>query len=187
MYIMSREIRDNLEFMDDSIASALRTFELEKGGESATTTGLALGEIIAFCNDHGYTLSEAKFRKYVQLGLLPRSRRVANVGGKGSRGLYPTSTVRQLFRIRELMAQGHTIDAISSDFLLVEGELENLRAQLARLGDALTRACQSNRIEGPKAEALVAPVKRLSAELLRELEEVERTLHWQTRMHHAAV
>ena len=45
----------------------------------------------------GVRLSEATFRKYVQAGLLPRSKRVGRKGKhRGSQGLYPVEAVRRI-------------------------------------------------------------------------------------------
>ena len=47
-------------------------------------------QIVEAFTDAGVRLSEATFRKWVQLGLLPRSRRVGRKGKhQGSLGLYP--------------------------------------------------------------------------------------------------
>jgi len=43
--------------------------------------GISAGQIVEFFAPRGVKLAQATFRKYVQLGLLPRSRRV---GEKGS-------------------------------------------------------------------------------------------------------
>ena len=63
--------------------------ELEAIGR-AHPGGLTVQEIVQLSTARGERLSEAAFRKYVQLGLLPRSVRVGRQGKqRGSRGLYP--------------------------------------------------------------------------------------------------
>ena len=48
--------------------------------ESSWSEGIPSQEIISLFQDRGIKLSEATFRKYVQLGLLPTSRRVGQKG-----------------------------------------------------------------------------------------------------------
>ena len=65
--------------------------------ERQYASGLTSSELIDVCASHGIQLSEANLRKYVQLGLLPRSVRVGRKGKhKGSLGLYPARAIRQL-------------------------------------------------------------------------------------------
>ncbi|HEY6879652.1 MAG TPA: hypothetical protein VI299_16610, partial [Polyangiales bacterium] len=69
--------------------------------EQAHPTGMSVQQIVAAVGSMGEKLTEATFRKYVQLGLLPRSVRVGRKGKhQGSQGLYPVSVVRQLQQIR---------------------------------------------------------------------------------------
>ena len=66
--------------------------------EKQHAAGVTSAEILDVFATHGVTLSEATLRKYVQLGLLPRSVRVGTKGKhQGSKGLYPVRVVRQHF------------------------------------------------------------------------------------------
>ena len=106
--------------------------------------GLSSGEIVGILRSRGLKFSEATFRKYVQLGLLPRCRRVGTKGKhKGSRGLYPAGTVRQINEIKHLMARNYTIEEIRNYFALVGGEIEELRALLERILERLTEGLKS--------------------------------------------
>ena len=81
----------------------------------AFPNGMSVQQIVDACAAQGERLTEATFRKYVQFGLLPRSVRVGKKGKhQGSQGLYPSVDRRQVQRIRQLMAQGFTIDEIQS-------------------------------------------------------------------------
>src|SRR5262249_47400137 len=72
--------------------------------------GLTSVQVVDFFTRRGIRFSEATFRKYVQQGLLPRSRRVGRKGKhQGSLGLYPASTVRRINVIKRLQAEDHTI------------------------------------------------------------------------------
>lgn len=81
--------------------------------EKAHVHGLTSAQILQIFQSRGMRLSEATFRKYVQLGLLPRCRRVGAKGKhRGSRGIYPCATVRRINSIKSLMAQSYTIEDI---------------------------------------------------------------------------
>src|SRR5665811_2376493 len=74
--------------------------------------------------------TEATLRKYVQLGLLPRSRRVAIAGAqRGSQGLYPATIVRRIQHLKSMLAH-YTIQEIQREFLFVRGDIEELQGAL---------------------------------------------------------
>ena len=106
--------------------------------ETAFPEGLTAVQVVDAFTSRGIKFSEASFRKYVQQGLLPRSRRVGRKGKhKGSLGVYPPKTVRRINYVRQLMQDGYTIEQIQGQFLLytdlVEGVAENLAELCARL------------------------------------------------------
>jgi DNA-binding transcriptional MerR regulator len=153
--------------------------------EQAHPAGMSVQQIVAACASLGERLTEATFRKYVQLGLLPRSVRVGRKGKhQGSQGLYPASTVRQVQLIRRLMAQGFTIEEIQSRFLFVGGDIDTLAKEIDRLMGALERAQGS-------ADSLVRreveEARRLATSLMEKLRDVERRVTLQARMERAAV
>src|SRR5687767_11072551 len=95
---------------------------------------MSVQQIVEVLGAVGERLTEATFRKYVQLGLLPRSVRVGKKGKhRGSQGLYPATCVRQVQLIRRLMQQGFTIEEIQTRFLFLRGDLDALRGQLERV------------------------------------------------------
>jgi hypothetical protein len=120
--------------------------------------GLTSQQILALLEGAQINFSEASLRKYVQLGLLPRSVRVGRKGKhQGSQGFYPASVVRQIVRIRAMMAQNYTIEQIQKEFLFVRGEIEELERLLSKIFQTL---------DGSLAEAGSEPVRRaLLAEL----------------------
>ena len=62
--------------------------------ERKHSAGITSAELIALVTARGFKFSEATLRKYVQLGLLPRSRRVGRKGmRRGSVGLYPPQII----------------------------------------------------------------------------------------------
>jgi hypothetical protein len=78
--------------------------------------------------------SEATLRKYVQLGLVPRSRRVGLKGKHlGSRGVYPVRAVRRINSVKKLMAERYTIEEIQARFLTFKDSIETLDEALGEL------------------------------------------------------
>lgn len=113
--------------------------------ESDYAHGLTSKEILALFSRHQISFSEATLRKYVQLGLLPRSVRVGSKGKhQGSKGVYPVRVVRQILLVKAMMAQDFTIEQIQSEFLFLRGDLEQLESTLGgilvKLGDATEAA-----------------------------------------------
>lgn len=153
--------------------------------EQAHPAGMSVQQIVTACASLGEKLTEATFRKYVQLGLLPRSVRVGRKGKhQGSQGLYPASTVRQVQLIRRLMAKGFTIDEIQSRLLFVGGDIDALGKDLDRLMAQLERAQGA---ADSLAKREVEEARRLAAALLEKLRDVERRLTVQARFERAAV
>ena len=100
--------------------------------------GLPAREIVEIFRPRGVQLSEATFRKYVQVGLLPRSRRVGRKGKhQGSRGLYPVEAVRRINAIKKMMAEGHTLEDIKRSFLFHKNQIDQLERALSEVFDGL--------------------------------------------------
>jgi DNA-binding transcriptional MerR regulator len=118
-------------------ASLLKEDEL-RAIEGTYPHGITAVQIVDVFTSRGIKFSEASFRKYVQQGLLPRSRRVGRKGKhRGSLGVYPSKTVRRINAVKQLMVDGYTIEEIQGQFLLytdlVEGVAENLTELWSRL------------------------------------------------------
>lgn len=93
--------------------------------------GLPARDIVEIFRPLGVKLSEATFRKYVQVGLLPRSRRVGRKGKhRGSQGLYPVGAVRRINVIKRMMAEGLTLQEISRSFVCFRNDIEELERVL---------------------------------------------------------
>jgi DNA-binding transcriptional MerR regulator len=121
--------------------------------EKAFADGITAVQIVDAFTSRGIKFSEASFRKYVQQNLLPRSRRVGRKGKhRGSLGVYPAKTVRRINAVKQLMADGYTIEEIQEQFLLytdlVEGVAENLTELCTRLQNDLAH------VEPPKRKEL---------------------------------
>jgi hypothetical protein len=162
--------------IDDSILADL---------ERQHAAGLTSSDLIDVCAAHGLSLSEATLRKYVQLGLLPRSVRVGRKGKhKGSLGVYPVRAIRQLVRIKEMMADSYTIEEIRRDFLFVRTDIEQLEQTLGCIFKALARALeQRRRVTGVEmVNHEVTRAKRRGRELVQQLSGIEELLARQSRL-----
>ena len=141
--------------------------------------GLASQEILDVFASHGIKFSEATLRKYVQLGLLPRSIRVGRKGKhQGSQGMYPATVVRQVSRIKEMMAEDYTIEEIQREFLFVRGDIEDLERTLAKVFESLRSAARDGRSEtsGRAVAHDLSGAESLARELLAKLSMIEERL-----------
>jgi DNA-binding transcriptional MerR regulator len=153
--------------------------------------GLSSAAIVDIFVSRGIKLSEATFRKYVQLGLLPRSRRVGTKGKhKGSRGVYPAGTVRQINEIKRLMTLDFTIEEIRQQFAFVGGELEELRRLLERLLEKLEESAAAEASRGLAAEGIqrrIEEVRGAAENLIGQLEETAKRIREQAQIARDAV
>jgi hypothetical protein len=153
--------------------------------EKSHAGGLTSAEILDVFARHDVQLSEATLRKYVQLGLLPRSVRVGRKGKhQGSQGIYPVGVVRQILRIKQMMAESYTIEQIQREFLFIRSDVEQLESMLARIFKKLDGVLKER-----KAERVTSAVHRevgdarsLSKELMARLEAIESKLTNRARL-----
>lgn len=151
--------------------------------------GITSAEILDTLAAHGIKFSEATLRKYVQLGLLPRSVRVGRKGKhQGSQGMYPAGVVRQVQRIREMMAEDYTIEEIQRQFLFVRGDIEDLERTIAKVFDALREAAKEKRSEttGRAIANDLVTAESLANDLLAKLEVIEQRLITQAALQRRA-
>jgi DNA-binding transcriptional MerR regulator len=158
--------------------------------EARYPDGISTQEIVELFAAEGERLSEATFRKYVQLGLLPRSVRVGRKGKhRGSQGRYPASVVRQIDAVRLLMAQGFTIQHIQREFMNLRSDIDALSRQLSQLMASLTQAVSERESSAPDdvlARAL-DDARSGGAALIERLRAIEQRLAMRARMARAAV
>ena len=138
--------------------------------------GLAAQTIVEIFRPLGVRLSEATFRKYVQVGLLPRSRRVGRKGKhQGSLGLYPVGTVRRLNLIKQMMAEGLTLEDIRRSFVFYRNEIEELERVLEGVLAGHERELEARALP-PEARARLvqemSAARRSGKELVRLLERI---------------
>ena len=148
--------------------------------ERPNPEGLSSAQVVEMFRLRGLKLSEATFRKYVQLGLLPRSRRVGRKGKhQGSMGLYPATVVRRLNAIRRMMGESYTIEEIQRTFLRFTEQLEALVRALRTIFDGFERdlgALEMDAAKKRKLERSVADAKQQAEELVETLAELERVI-----------
>jgi DNA-binding transcriptional MerR regulator len=151
----------------------LRQVELQYSG------GLTSVEVLEVFAGWQVQMSEATLRKYVQLGLLPRSVRVGRKGKhRGSQGVYPVGVVRQILRIKELLADDLTIEQIQKDFLFMRSDLAQLEQTLATLFTTLGEVVKERRRRG-YAQDVASEIDRangVGVDLVGRLQAIELRL-----------
>jgi DNA-binding transcriptional MerR regulator len=147
--------------------------------EKDHAVGLTSAEILDLFAQGGVHLTEATLRKYVQLGLLPRSVRVGRKGKhQGSQGVYPVAVVRQILRIKEMMADNYTIEQIKRDVLFMRSDIQALEATLDSIFETLARVMRERKGEA-HAQAVARDVegaRALSRDLVQRLSAIESRL-----------
>src|SRR3954468_24708566 len=120
-----------------STAPAMRGLLDEREIEEIERTwpdGLTSRQIVDVFETRGIRFSEATLRKYVQLGLLPRSVRVGRKGKhRGSCGLYPANVVRRVNMVKGMMAEDLTIEEIQRSFVRFKDEIDAIEKKLREL------------------------------------------------------
>jgi DNA-binding transcriptional MerR regulator len=137
--------------------------------------GVSAAQIVDFFADRGLPLAQATFRKYVQLGLLPRSRRVGEKGKhRGSHGLYPAAAARRIHLIKSLMDEGMTLEEIRSSFVFFRGQLDGIERSLDELFAALEKSIadkgEMKASRRKELERLLADGRRSADQFGREME-----------------
>ena len=139
--------------------------------ERDRAAGITSGEVVRVFEAKGARLSASTFRKYVQLGLLPRSRRVGRKGKHtGSTGLYPVAVVRRIALIKRMMAEGYTVEAIRGSFVTVRNRIEDVEQGLAELVAAIAVKASAH----PRRRRFEAELGRAEREARAALRRLER-------------
>jgi DNA-binding transcriptional MerR regulator len=142
--------------------------------------GITSVQIVDIFTQRGIRFSEATFRKYVQQGLLPRSRRVGRKGKhQGSMGLYPPTTVRRINAIKRLMAENYTIEDIQRQFLRYRDEIEALERSLGAIFTGFETEIAAPHFDAQVRKGLkrdIAEARKAADELVRQIESIERRI-----------
>lgn len=114
-------------------------FSKEELGQLQRTfkDGITSADLVKLLSEREVKFSEATLRKYVQLGLLPRSRRVGREGQRrGSVGIYPVSIIAQIAAIKSGLKGNMTLDAMRLRSGMI-ADLDVLAAAFTRLRNAM--------------------------------------------------
>jgi hypothetical protein len=145
--------------------------------ERTHPNGLTSAQIISIFQSRGARLSEATFRKYVQLGLLPRCRRVGTKGKhRGSHGIYPCATVRRINSIKKLMASSYTIEQIQRSFNNFKQQIEQIEAAIDDLFKGFEREIAKPHFDNTRRRSLgreIATARKTATELVRQIVQIE--------------
>lgn len=146
--------------------------------ETTYPEGITAVQIVEVFTSRGVKFSEASFRKYVQQGLLPRSRRVGRKGKhRGSLGVYPPKTVRRINAVKQLMNDGYTIEEIQADFLQYTDLVETLSEGFTELLARLERDADAPKLDAATKKTIardIAEIRRAAEEVMRRLEALAR-------------
>jgi len=151
--------------------------------ERTWPNGLTSRQIVDVFETRGIRFSEATLRKYVQLGLLPRSVRVGRKGKhRGSCGLYPALVIRRVNIVKRMMAEDRTIEEIQRSFARFKDDIESVQKELrdliagfereAKAGDAVSGDADAKRA----IEEEIIEAKRAAGDLVRRISSLERRI-----------
>ena len=139
--------------------------------------GMSSREIIDVFASRGVRFSEATLRKYVQLGLLPRSVRVGRKGKHcGSRGMYPAGVVRRVNQVKAMMARNLTIEDIQRSFARFKEEIEGVSKSLRDLIAGFEREAQGPALKAERRQQVerdIEAAKQAAGELVRRISGLE--------------
>jgi DNA-binding transcriptional MerR regulator len=111
--------------------------------------GVSSQALVEIFQSAGERFSEPTLRKYVQMGLVPRSRRVGMKGQhRGSAGLYPVEAIRLINEIKHGLAAGVGMGHLTRSMTLLrhcQQAEASVREALARLDVASKLANGSQR------------------------------------------
>ncbi len=151
--------------------------------ERAWPNGLTSRQIVDVFAARGIRFSEATLRKYVQLGLLPRSVRVGRKGKhRGSCGLYPASVVRRVNQVKEMMAGDLTIEEIQRSFARFKEEIDSVSKGLRELIAGFEREAKGPTFDDNRRRELereIEEAKHAAGELVRRISGLEASLSTQ--------
>ncbi len=126
--------------------------------------GIPSNEIVDIFQSRGFRFSEATFRKYVQMGLVERCRRVGRKGKhRGSHGLYPVSAVERINSIKKMISGDLTLEQLRDSYFSTRQRVEEIN----RLLSEITKDLQSGNRED---ERLV----KMDEQVLREVDLISK-------------
>ncbi|HZJ63025.1 MAG TPA: MerR family transcriptional regulator [Kofleriaceae bacterium] len=141
--------------------------------EGTYPEGITAVQIVDAFTSRGIKFSEASFRKYVQQGLLPRSRRVGRKGKhRGSQGLYPVEAVRRINAIKKMMAEGLTLEEIRRSFVFFKNSIDEIDRGLDGVLDGFQHELRFRAFGDRRKRELeteLTELRRRSEDLLKDM------------------
>jgi len=148
--------------------------------ERTWPNGLTSRQIVDVFETRGIRFSEATLRKYVQLGLLPRSVRVGRKGKhRGSCGVYPAHVIRRVNAVKGMMAEDQTIEDIQKSFLRFKDDIDTVEKDLRDLITGIEREAKGPSLDADGRRELerdITDAKRAAGELVRRISSLERRI-----------
>lgn len=145
------------------MSQLLTKAEIKKIGERFPE-GISSKEIVSIFQSKGLKFSEATFRKYVQMGLVERCRRVGQKGKhRGSHGLYPVSTIERINSIKKLISGDVTLEQLKGSYFAMRQRLEEVERIIS---DVTNDIAEMAKLKERK--------ERHDVQLHRELENLDR-------------
>jgi len=164
-----------------SRAALLDERELEEI-ERAWPNGLTSRQIVDVFETRGIRFSEATLRKYVQLGLLPRSVRVGRKGKhRGSCWLYPALVIRRVNLVKGMMAEDRTIEEIQRSFARFKDDIDSVQKELRDLIAGFEREAKAPSVTSDAdarrtLEEEITEAKKVAGDLVRRISSLERRI-----------
>ena len=158
--------------------------------ERSFPSGLTSRQIVDVFETRGIRFSEATLRKYVQLGLLPRSVRVGRKGKhRGSCGLYPAHVVRRVNAVKGMMAENLTIEEIQRSFARFQEGIDTVEKGLRDLMAGLEREAKGPALTTERRrdiEREIVEARKAAGELIRRITTLEQRISAQAAAEIAA-
>lgn len=106
--------------------------------------GISSKEIVKIFQAKGVRFSEATFRKYVQMGLVERCKRVGQKGKhRGSHGMYPVSTVERINSIKKMISGDITLEQLKDSYFSIRQKMEEVDRMLSEVSDDVRSMSES--------------------------------------------
>jgi len=148
--------------------------------ERTWPNGLTSRQIVDVFETRGIRFSEATLRKYVQLGLLPRSIRVGRKGKhRGSCGVYPAHVIRRVNAVKGMMAEDRTIEEIQRSFARFKDDIDTVEKDVRDLIAGFEREAKVPSFDADRRREIereIIEAKRAAGELVRHISSLERRI-----------
>jgi len=142
--------------------------------------GFTSRQIIDVFESRGVRFSEATLRKYVQLGLLPRSVRIGRKGkNMGSLGIYPLNVVRRVNVVKKMMADNLTIEEIQRAFVRFKDDIDAVELGLRELISGFEREARDANLPTGRRQSLekeIQEARKAASDLVRRIADLEHRL-----------